>query len=301
MKFAQALRSFTKWFHLLGQSCYSSVDTFSPTSNGNHNVYAANVMPSIVLLVLMVSTAFGLCSLILYFSTNTFLDYLIIFLCVASMVITVSTAVSQSITLRPQFLQLFQQINAIELLTRSRFTINFSAFRCYYLRQILAVFVACVAAGATGSYIFMPRRFNDFMVAFTVMLLRFVTLITMFHLLFYICLFHCFVRAFARYVEIQANASTATTPTQSTNVLAIKKRVLNPRNTIIELNYFKLIHFNLWEISDTMNRVFGWTFTAVLFQLSMYSIYMVYFTFVALLSPKFEYDALRKSNLIDLH
>lgn len=301
MKLSRALRPFTKWFHILGQSCYPSFDasdTFPLASNVNRNVYAANLVPSIVLLVLMVSATIGLWLLILHFSSHTFLDLLVVVLCISSMVITILIAVSQSIALRPQFVQLFQQINSIEYITRTRFCIDFHAFRCYYLRQILIIFVACVLALIVGSFLLRPKSSSDITVASSVVSMRFITLITMFHLLFYVCLFRCFVRAFVRYVEIQMNASKTNVIT-AVNVLAIKKKGLDVRDAIIELNYFKLVHFNLWEICDSMNRVFGWTFTVVLLQLSTYSIYNVYFGFVALLVPEMEFDALRKFKLIN--
>lgn len=297
MKLSRALRPFTKWFHLLGQSCYPSLDVFSSSINGKGCVFAANLMPSIVLIVFMVSAAIALCSVMFHYTSYTFLDYLIIVLCISSMVLSVFTAVSQSIALRPQFVQLFQQINAIESLTYAKFTIDFHAFRCYYLRQISIIFGVCVLAMILGSVFLRPTNPSDLTVGSSVVSLRFVTLITLFHLLFYVCLFQYFVRAFVRYVEIQANASKANVITAA-DVLAVKKKGLDVRNAIIELNYFKLIHFNLWEICDTMNQVFGWTFTAVLLQLSTYSIYSVYFAFVLLLAPRREFDTFRKFNFI---
>lgn len=293
MKLARALHQFTKWFHIFGQSCYSSFDALSPVENLNQNVLTANLMPSVVLLVIIVAAAIATCLLIHHIACNTFLDYLIIILCIFSLTFTVFVAVSQSISLRKQFVELFQQINMIELLTQDRFTMNFPAFRRYYLRQISIIFAACFVE-LLGTIIIKPKNQNDLATSLTVVSLRFVTLITMFHLLFYVSLFQYIVRAFVRYVEIRAIASTTTPSTTATNVLAYERRGTNARDVIIELNYFKLIHFYLWEICDTMNNVFGWTFTAMLFQLSMYAIYNVYFAFVLLMVPRLENESMRK-------
>lgn len=247
MKLARALHQFTKWFHILGQSCYSSFDSISPA-------YTVNVIPSVTLLVAMVTAAVATCLFIFYFTRNTFLDYLVIVLCISSLTFTIFIAVTQSISLRRHFEQLFQQINVIDLLTRNRFTINFSAFRRYYLRQICTIFASCLAA-LCGTLILRPAHRSDLTTSMSVVCLRFIILITMFHLLFYVCLFQYIVRAFVRYVELQATA-LSTTSMASTNVLPIQWRGPSAKNMIIELNYFKLIHFNLWEICDTINNVF---------------------------------------------
>lgn len=289
MKLARALQQFTKWFHILGQNCYSSFDSISPA-------YTINFIPSITLLVTMMTTAVATCLFMFYFTRNTFLDYLIIVLCISSLTFTVFIAVIQSISLRGHFEQLFQQINVIDLLTRNRFTINLSAFRRYYLRQIFTISASCFAA-LCGTLILRPAHRSDMTTTMAVVCLRFVTLITMFHLLFYVCLFQHIVRAFVRYVEIQATAPS-TTSMANTNVLPIRKRGPSAKNIIIELNYFKLIHFNLWEICDTMNKVFGWSFTAILLQVSTYAIYNVYFAFVLLITPKLANEPLREPSLL---
>lgn len=280
MNLTRALCQFTKWFHVLGQSSYSSIDAFSQSP------YVANFLPSIALLTLMVSAAITACYLILRYTQNTFLNYVVIVLCVSSMTFTVFIAVSQSIFYRVHYVKLYQRINTFELLIRNRFSINFPAFRRYYLRQISIVLISCISA-LMGTLLLRPDNLSDLTTTLTVATLRFVTLITVCHLLFYVCLFQYLVRAFVDYVEIHAITSSQSTATDI-NVIPIQRRRMDTRNIIIELNYFKMIHFVLWEISDSINQVFGWTIVAVLLQLCFYAIYNVYFAFLLLVEPKAE-------------
>lgn len=298
MKLGQALRQFTKWFHVLGQSCYPSFDAFSPATNVNQYARTANFIPSITMLGFMVSFAFASCALIYLLSNAAFSDYIVVALCISSMSFAVFIAVSQSISRRMQFVKLFQQINMFELLTRNRFSINFLSFRRFYLRRMLTILAVCLSA-LCGTFLRRPVDPMEFATVYTVALLRFVTLITTFHILFYISLFQYIVRAFVRYVEIHATASSPTATTS--NALPIQWQGLYARNMIIDLNYFKLIHFVLWEISDSLNKVFGWTIAATLLQVSVYCIYNVYFAFELLYAPKTENESIRKSESIYFH
>lgn len=293
MRLARALYQFTKWFHFLGQSCYSSFDAFPPATNANRNSHSPNLIPSVALLTLIVTATITTWSTIFLYAPPKFVHSVVIIICVSSMTFTILIAMSQSISRREQFAELIQQINMMETLTRTRFTINFRAFRRYYLRQIIIIFVSCIFA-FVGTLTLRPIEPGELTITLTVVALRFVTLITVFHLLFYICLFHYIARAFVEYVEKQANSFEHSA---TTTFLPPQWGALDARNLIIELDYFKLIHFVLWEISDLINKVFGWTIAAVILHLSLYFIYNVYFALVLLFAPKFESESMRKLKL----
>lgn len=285
MKLTRALRHYTSWFHMLGLSCYPAFGEFSAKDGTCRRVHKSlNYMPSAVLLLLTAVLTIIKCVITFHGDSFSSTGSVIVAGGLVSYVSTVFIAVGQSLLHSSQFAMLFTQINAVERSSRKNYNFNFYAFRRRYLQQVIVNFAHFVPPVVT--FLASSSSNTNYFIVTAFFTLRILTLLPVFHVLFYVDLLDQMLKTFGRYVEMQA--TTALTE------MVDNLRGCRSKFAKNELKHYKLLHFKMWEVAQTMNSIFGWTLTAILLQYFISALYNVYFTLAKLGDEPNVVDVLRK-------
>lgn len=281
MSFERVLGQFLKWFHFLGQS------TSSPVGN------VVKYIPTVVLLLVA-----SLAAIVLCVYSNSFGDYTILSsfskianvqlgILLASNILVVLIVVGQGFFMSSQYSELYARIHIIEELSRQKFLWNLDGLRCAVIskmRIICVVFtlpyiVTSLTKLITPGHIIILSC--DFILAS-------LNLITYFHVLFFIQLLNHMLQALVKYIELRTTSLSTTTVT-----------IVNARNAEltlmkIEMYYFKLVHFNLWEFAEAINDFFGWIFLLYFLDHFIYVIYISFQTCIIFMDRSNLVEILRK-------
>lgn len=279
MKLVQFLSRYAKWFHIFGQSSYSYFDGFLIENGCRGLRYRIwNFLPSIMLLVL--STFFTVVTyvLLLDFGYYNNLGYPVVALNASTQLLTIFVAVGQSIFLSPHCAQLFAQIRVVDQMEHRKFSIDLPAFRCSLLKRFILTGSAYLLA-LTVTFIIKSVSWSNVAVFMSLFILRSLTVLIIFHMVFYIDLFECIIRAFVQYVEQQA---TTTITTSAVSIVNVQDGDI--RHLMSEFHFIKFMHLHMWEISQTINNLFGWTLIVICLQYFSYAIYCVYFSLILMIS-----------------
>lgn len=281
MTFENELGQFSEWFHFLGLTTFSS-----------RTKSALRYIPVGIRLGLAVLASIGVCMYWKRFGeyalssnfnqiANVQLAMLLALDLIKALVVAVLALLLPSL-----YLKLYAQIYAIEELSRKKFSWNLRSLRNSIKRKMLYMFVAFLLPYIATSF---TKQITP---AFVVIgmcdcILALSALTTHFHVLFYIQLFNHMLQSFVNYLEWRAN----TLPT--TNVTTVNSRDHDSTNTLekLELYYFKLLHFNLWEFVQTINQLFGWILFIYFLDHFLYTVYIFFQTCIILQNP---------SNLIEI-
>lgn len=289
MSFANVLGHFPKCFHFLGQSISvppnDKITTLgAPKRFERRHTNALKYIPSGVRPILatlaattlcIYSTAFGEFTLLSSFSkiANAQLSILLILDLVTAFVVA-----GQAFFLSSHYSKLYEQVHTIEHLSRKKFSWDLNGLRRSYIRKIC---VTCAAFSTPYIAIMCTKPINaSFIIVITCdFILATFSLVTYFHALFYIQLLNHMLQTFVKYVEFRAT----TFPTS--NVTTIHDRDSNVTRMKLEMYYFKLLHFNLCEFSQTINFLFGWVLLIYLLDHFLYTIYIFFQTAIIFLHP----------------
>lgn len=300
MSFARVFGDFPKWFHILGQSSSTPPDQLLSASARNyfHRVHANALkhIPVAALVLITIPVTIVVC---LYSGFWAQLTYTLssgfskiinaqnaFILAVDSF--TISITVSQTIFLSPDFSQLFTQINIIEHLSRPNIKWDLFGLRRFVIRRM---FYVC--AGYTLPYVTIllikPNTVPFLILLGGDLILKSLTLISFFQLLFYIELFNHMMQSFVKYIEVRASSATIA------NITTVYSRDIDTKFTS-QMFHFKLLHFNLWEFSRTINHLFGWLLVVFVLHHFVFIVFIFYHACVVLLNPTNGKELLRKSS-----
>lgn len=275
MKFRQILDRFTFIFFLLGQNCVSTVFV-RPNGSEKDRIYR---FPSIILLSL---NTLLLCFVIFFLATFTnyhATDNLLVAILVLSLTATIFAASIQSLLFQQHFLVLFSQLVEVETLISPKLSLNFRIFIKSYLQEIVIIFVAN-SISSLVSIILKPLEWSDFVLNSTIHVFTAFTLITIFHVLFYVNLLTFFLKSSILHV--------ANLIQQIENFKSLQITFQS------QINFAKLLHFNLWQLSQHICAAFGWSLLLLPLQNFFNSVYCVYFAFTEILDPDTLAHSIRK-------
>lgn len=287
MKLTRALRHYTKWFHIFGQSCYPPFGDFLSMNGPRRHVHKSlNYIPCVMIILL--TTLLTAIRFISKFRDGRFTTttYVIVSIGLLSYVSTVFISVGQSLFHSSYFALLFTQINAIGQTSRKNYSFDFQEFSRNYLRQTYVISIACVLPSLLTYYLGRSANVSYILIVLSYFALKFMTLLPTYHALFYIDLLHQMLKSFAKYVDVQASTG-------------LMEKANNPRRCHLkilksELNHYKLLHFKLWEAAQSINNIFGWTLSTILIQHFVSSIFNVYFTLIMIGEKADIHGVLRK-------
>lgn len=294
MSFGSALGQFPKWFHILGQNIEASFANHIPTLNAKN---AVKYIPTVVVLALAIFAALLLCIF-----SNSFGDYALFssFSKIANAqlavllgldLLTALVVAGQAFFLSSQYSKLYAQIDVIERLSRKKFSWDLNGLRRSVIRKMCII---CAAFALPYIIITCTKRITP---AYIVIMscdcaLASLSLITYFHILFYIQLLNHMLESFVKYVKLRPIAFT------TTGVATINERGSHIIRMKLEMYYFKLLHFNLCEFAQTINHVFGWILIIYLLNHFLYTVYIFFQTCIILLNPTNSLEIYRKSKII---
>lgn len=289
MSFASVLGHFPKWFHIFGQN------TFTLATNQMQiirNRGAVKFIPTGVLLLLATIAAILLCvnanSISEYAILNSFskianaqLSILLTFDLATVFVVTIQAFFPSS-----HYLDLYTRIHFIERLSQLKFSWNFNRLRRTLVRQMCTV---CVAFSLPYLVIFILKPITR---GFVIIMscdcsLAVCKLITYFHVLFFIQLLNHMLQAFVKFVEFRVATLSTTHLTLVINRDGIAQMSL-------EMHYFKLLHFNLWQLCHAINHVFGWVLLIHFLDHFLYIIYISFQTCIIFLDRSNPIEILRE-------
>lgn len=290
MSFESDLGRFPKWFHYLGQNTHSSsIDAPRANSSKYISVGIRFLVAIVAFIVLCVHwKRFGEFALLSSFSkiANVQLSLLLILDMVSAFIVAF-----QALFMPSLYSKLYAQIHVIEQLSRKKFLWDLKALRRSVVRKMCYMSVAfslpyiaiSLTKPITSTYL--TIMCSDCALAST-------ALITHFHALFYIQLLNQMLQSFVSYVESQASAM----PTTNVTTNNTRDRDSNTAMEKLELYYFKLLHFNLWEFAQTINQLFGWILFVYLLDHFLYTIYIFFQTCIILLNPSNFIEIIRELN-----
>lgn len=287
MKIGRGLDPFIKTFYICGLSCYPSFDGF--LTGKTEKKRFTHYFPSIILVVLTLVLSTAICER--KFVTDPYLNRSTstLFLNTVTLESTVFVSTLLMVFLSPYFGEICSQICIIERLSWRKFTFDVEPFRRHFLRRIY-ITVASLVVPVVVKLIEKPFSWDRLLIAVGLAFLRALMYLILLHAFFYVDLLDHMLQCFVRHVEMRA--TTATTVA----VQAISFRTPAAKQMTAEIFQFKLLHFNLSEISEKINHLFGWTIVIVFLQHFIYSIYNVYAVYAAITQPSERFlSVLRKS------
>lgn len=303
MSFARVFGGFLKWFHILGQgSSTSSNQLLSPGAKKYFQRVHSNAskhIPVGILLSLNIIVSIIVCwyssfwDQLTYTLSSGFSKVLNAqnALILAVDTITILIAVGQTVFFMPYFSQLFAHINIIEHLSRKRISWNLLALRRFLIRRM---FFVC--AGYSLPYMTIlfskPATTTNLILLGGDFILKCLTLISYFQALFYVELFNHMLQSFVNYIETRARTTT------TTNVTTIYSRDSDAKSLQIQMYYFKLLHFNLWEFAQTINYLFGWILMIFVLHHFVFIVFIFFHTCVVLLHAQNHKEIFRESSVL---
>lgn len=214
-------------------------------------------------------------------------NYLLFWTGILSTASVVFTSVILSSLHTTSFAQLFSQINAMDLDSQMNFIIDFPAFRRQFLKYLYIICVSCLMP--VSVIVARPPNWANFMVMSTFLSLRILSVLNVLHVLFYITLYDFMLKSFVQYVDGRG--------TNSMMDVTLHIGGARPQFLKTELNYYQMLHYELWKIGKTIKRIFGWTLTVILFQNFFYGLFCVYYALLVMGKRGICYEMLRKFDL----
>lgn len=286
MEFVGVLGDFLKWFHFFGQSIYAPPALQVFWSNGTEHMQSSmrkcSYFPTAFLLIFTISVSTVLC-----LNSNFILDYAVssgfkrilltlLVLSLAILPINIFVAAGQTVFLQSHYEQMYAQIEVAEQLLRSRMVLHFQDLHRSLLRHTYIIcgayllpYLAIVATKTLTS--------KNMLIMGCDVIMTYLTLTCYFHAIFFIRLLNYMLKTFVKYIEVRtltiANAITFDSETSIVTLMSA------------EMFYYKLVHFNLWELSQVINQIFGWSLSVYLLEQFLYAIYVFFHLCIVGLEP----------------
>lgn len=283
MKLIRTVCCFTKWFHLLGQGCYSTFLDTSATSGSFHRLHKSlKYVPCALMLTLTtVLTVLSVHFSIYQQNFGSKTGYTLYIVGAINSVTIVFTSLFTSIVHFDSFRLLFMQVNDMEQAIKKDFKLDYQAFRRYFLKKMLIICISTFVPIAVVMWLKVPTWKLPY---FTFILLRALAALSIIHCLFYICLYDFLLKSFVKYVDERG----------TNTLLSMSVHIRDAKFLKNEFNHYKMLHFKLWTIGKTIKQIFGWPLTVILFQSFIYALFSMYYTLIVSFAKGFDTDMLRK-------
>lgn len=279
MRFGRGLDPFIKWFYVCGLSCYPSFDAFLTVKSKNKTFM--KLFPTGALIVFTVVTAIATCVCKFLNDPDNKHGANTLFVNTLTLMVTTTLCAIQMVFLSPYFDEICSQISNIERLCWRKFSFDLNAFRRHFSQRAFITLASFILPVVIKLYA-KPMTWDNFFVTIGLATLRAFMFLILLQVYFYVDLLDHMLQCFAEHIETRAStASTATVQTVNFHSPAAKQLKA-------EILHFKLLHFNMWEISEMINHLFGWTIVIIFLQHFIYSIYNVYFAYFIITQPSLD-------------
>lgn len=222
-------------------------------------------------------TLFQIHSAVYYGAT----DFITFFLVLITSIVTIIIVFGQSVMFAERFELLYAQFATMEKLTKLRFRIDLLEFRNWYSIKVLAVLFSHALNIINVEYI-TPGNESDSVVDAYLAAIIVIALLTYFHALFYISLLRLFLKSCSENIELTISHH------------------IQLRRFLENFKFYKQVHFKLWEISCSINHLFGWSLIFWFLHTFIMAIYMAYWTFLYLAIPA-QFHLITRNHLISLY
>lgn len=272
MQFEQVVNKFVKFFYFCGLSCYPSFDEVSFIKTNRYRF--VHYIPTATLLLLIVISA------IASFVGQYLKDpqrFSLTFIYPVTVTVTMLLCVFQMVSHRSNFAAILSYIRTIDRLTWGKFSSVSNYFHRHFRRRACIIFFVFMVKLVLS---LIRRQLTWRIVTITVALniLRALIHLALLHASFYIDFLDHMLKCFVCHIE-----------SRTTNAAAvIQFRRSAAHQLASEILLFKLIHFYLWRISQSINQLFGWTVCIIIMQFFVLAIYDVQSTYSLLIKPPAE-------------
>lgn len=276
MKLGQFVKEYGKWFHMFGHSYFDG----SLISNGKHDIRQMMWNYALPAVLIVLSTFLALCAhiFIVDYSKHSKLGSPVAALNATTHLLTIVVAIGQTAFRSAEIIEFFSQIRIIDQMKNRKLSIDVAAFRRSLLKQYFLVgslhLIGYVLTCRVKNF-----TWNNSAAFGCLFILRSSTVLIVFHMLFYIDLFHWIVRAMMQYVGNLVTTNNIAT------LSIIDFRDDDARYLMREFNFIKYTHLHLWEMSQTLNNLFGWTLVFMCLHNFQYAINCAYVSVILTLSP----------------
>lgn len=263
MIFGRGLDKFIRFFFICGLSCYPSFDGFlTKTKRAGHYI------PSGLLIFVSIFTTYSITVSNLWFIQDSRMNLMLYFIYYLSPMLTVLVCAIQIVFLSSYFAEICSQISIIECVSWRKNSCNSMVFSCHFLRRVFIIIAAFVVPelhklGTIGGM----HPWTHYSIAASYATLKAFIFLALLQPLLYIDVLDYMLQCFIRHVELRA--STVTTAT----IRTINFRSPTAKQLAAEISHFKRWHFVLWEISENINQLFGWTIVVIFLHNSMFVIW----------------------------
>lgn len=287
MEFGRGLDPFIRWFYKCGLSGYPSFDGFFTAKTKEKSF--SQFIPTGMLAVFTIITSIVTCvSKFLgdpSFSSST----TSLFINTATLLTSVSLCLIQMVFLSPYFAEISSQISKIERLSWRKFSFDMVPLRRHFIRCVYITLVSVILPVIVKLY---EKSFtwDRYIVTTGLAILRAIEFSILLHAFFYVDLLDHMLQRFVRHVNMRASSATPVI------VQTISFRSPAAKQLTAEIFHFKLLHYNLWDISEKINHLFGWVIVIIFLQHFTYVVYNVYAAYSTLsLQSLSVFNILRKS------
>lgn len=184
-------------------------------------------------------------------------------------ILTVAVCVTQMVLSSPLFAHICSQISVIERLSCRKLTCDPTAFHRRFMRRayiILIVFATPVLITVFTK----PLTSENIVFVAGLGMLRAIACLALLQAFFYVDLLDYMLQSFVRHVDMRASSAS------SVAVQTVDFRFHAAKRLTVEIFHFKILHFNLWEISERINDLIGWTILAIFLRYFTFAIFNVH-------------------------
>lgn len=267
MKLLKLLNKYSSGFYLLGQNAINPYN--DSLKSWNKKMILSQFIPTgIIIIIICATILFETLFQCLYATYYGLEDMFIFFIFLLSLFMTNIATASQSIFLYTDLHELFCQFDTLEHLSPFKSKLCLCKFVKDYKQKLFIISITYFCSVLV--VIVVPSsNVSDLIINMGLYVLMACVLVAEFHALFYITLFNFLLNEFIQYTKIEIS----------------QLNVFCTTDIIQSFKLFKQTWFQLWNISITINKYFGWGLLTILLENYICATYTGFWTFMHLMSP----------------
>lgn len=263
MIFGRGLDKFIRFFFICGLNCYPSFDGFLTKTKR-----AVHYIPTGVLIFVTVFTTYNTAFSNLLFIQDSRMNLMLYFIYYLSPMLTVLVCAIQIWFLSSYFAEICSRISIIESVSWRKITCNSTVFNRHFLRRVFIILAALVVPELHKLCTFGEvHSWKHYSIAASYATLKAIIFLALLQPLLYIDVLDYMLQSFIRHVKMRAATET------TAHLKTIIFRRPAAKQLAAEISHFKRWHFVLWEISEKINHLFGWTIVVIFLHNSMFVIW----------------------------
>lgn len=280
MQFGRSLDKFLKLFYICGLSCYPCFDAFLAAKTKKTRLM--RFVPTAFLSALIVIIAIMI-FLFIYHRNIPASSFIVLYS--MSLLFTLSACAIQMVCFWPNFAEMCMHISIVEHLSWGNFQGVSSDFQRQFMRKVY-IFSATYFLAITFSFLAISFTVVNVLFNVALVVLRVLIMMVLIQAFFYIDLLGYMQQYNVQHIDLP-----------SATVLAAKKAIDSRfRSPVIyqlmaEILHLKLLHYHLWEVSQKINRVFGWAICIILMRNFIFAVMNIYFLYTIM--TEHSHDTLR--------